>query len=214
MDDLSPVEELSGADSDDDMDEEQHRPRKVKEPFSLERVLLRKCPCKSRRNNVNCFEGLRGERQPLVEWHHHYNQLHKLDQDEALFDLLLEMARAQGIVVGHACVGVRRLNYNVFGHPVCADTWRACFGVGKPRHQALCNAVMEGMLGPPLDLRFLTGVQDRPAPKTGQISTWFSQLYESLAETLPDDDEVQHVDVWNSVSGISVGLPRPCLKFL
>ena len=83
----------------------------------------------------------------------------------------------------------QRMRYYVCEEAVCKDSFAYlhCMGV-RPRLARLLRAVFEGKHAPPMDSRYLkkaTGVN--PRPSTGEVHSYLQSLYDSVAETLPDD---------------------------
>ena len=75
------------------------------------------------------------------------------------------------------------------GLRVCKDAFATLYGVGRhPRLASLLKSVMSGDQGAPLDLRFVKRVQRAtPSPKRGEAWSFLHSLWESVAETLPED---------------------------
>ena len=92
----------------------------------------------------------------------------------------------------HSQDGRTRLSYKFCGRDVCQDAFLRLLGIGKnPRFVTLYKAVMSGKQSCPLDPRYVVkGSKDAKAidsAERGEVWTHLSTLYESVAETLPDD---------------------------
>ena len=107
--------------------------------------------------------------------------LHKLDQDRVIFDRLKLLRALHG----------EPLQYGYLGHRVCEKGYRKLMRVGRMRLHNIRKAVCQHLLGPPLDMRHIRRPDAVDKPMAAQIITYLQELYESVAEVLPEDcDEV------------------------
>jgi hypothetical protein len=182
---------------------------------SIEPLIQSTCHCEGKRMRrrgsdlpdlyVSC---LRQFRDPLrlqaLEKHREvWKGLHKLDQDRALFDRLRQLAVSQGILAapdGEELDSHRKkpMQYWFMGAKVCQHAWYKLFGVGSQRFNRMLKAVRDGLLSPPIDLRFIEGHRRGVvATKRAEIYTFLHYLYDTVAEILPeevDDDEATLVN--------------------
>ena len=126
--------------------------------------LQKKCQCSQKRNDrLSClkhflepesFDKLKRERI-------YFANLHKLDQDELLFDKIHDLALSQGLVAPEGLEASRpnaKLAWYFQGKRVCIDAWSILHGAGRnPRVSNIFRAVLDGKKGPPADLRYLRG---------------------------------------------------------
>ena len=83
----------------------------------------------------------------------------------------------------------RKLSYYVRGEHVCksAFAYLHCRGT-RPRLATILKSVFDGKTAPPTDARYLKRVQDtNPRPNSGEVVSYLQQLYDTVAESLPDD---------------------------
>ena len=114
-----------------------------------------------------------------------------------VFDRLRDLAISQNILIpegsGHkafreATSKRASMRYVFLGQEVCRDGWLTLHGIGKGRFQTLLQSVLAGALSPPMDKRYITRArQTTVSPVWGEVHGYILQLYESVAETLPDD---------------------------
>ncbi|CAK9086345.1 FO synthase subunit 1 [Durusdinium trenchii] len=130
-----------------------------KDPSSSLRSLIgRECSCKRK----ICFQQFVADQdfQPLLEYRKHFFDLHKLDQDSYAFD------RVRDILRDH-------------------ETQQ-----GSKRLTRMYNAAENGKESAPVDLRFikkpmsLVGVS--AASARADVISYLTNVYESIAESLPD----------------------------
>jgi hypothetical protein len=109
-----------------------------------------------------------------------------------LFDYLRDLAISQGALApgGLTTDGQSSLTYWFEGINVCRDAFARLYGIGlEPRFKTVYNAVMSGKRSCPIDVRFLTrGIGLTPSPLRGEVWSYLQTLFESVAETLPEDD--------------------------
>ena len=136
--------------------------------------------------------------------------LHKLDQDRVLFNVLRDFAVTQSV---HAAAPVDssnpaerepqaqtgKLRYNVLGVPVCQSAFQLLWGVGSRRLRKLQRAAVSRQEGPPLDLRYLQKPHERSKAKHSWVVTYLEELYESEAETLPESVDDADIHWWVDV---------------
>ncbi len=91
------------------------------------------------------------------------------------------------------------LRYFVLGLRVCRDAFCRLHGIGEsPRLESILKAVLGGLKACPTDVRFLK----RSSPDQslvcssvhGEIHSYLMSLYESVAETLPEDECGDYTD--------------------
>ena len=75
------------------------------------------------------------------------------------------------------------------------------WGVGSTPFRAIYNTVAEGNPSPPVDLRYLKKVQARNAHVLSWTTSFLEELYESVAETLPDSLNDVDCEWWEDVLG-------------
>ena len=129
--------------------------------------------------------------QRLIDQRLQWQQLHKLDQGRLLFDILRLLFHEQGVA----------RYYTVLGQPVCRGGFMLLWGVGSTRFRAIYNTVAEGHPSPPVDLRYLKKVQSRNAHVLSWTTSFLEELYESVAETLPDSLNDVDCEWWEDVLG-------------
>ena len=67
---------------------------------------------------------------------------------------------------------------------------KVCGGVGSSRHRRLRTAVLEGHEVAPMDIRYITARHSRPPSEIRmQIHKFIKQLYDRVAEPLPEDGD-------------------------
>ena len=165
---------------------------------------------------------------------HNFQQLHKVDQYQLLFDQLRDLAVSQNIL---SINGVKQaesasnkpyMHYYILGYRVCRKAFARLMGVGwYPRLAKIQQAVLEGRARAPADMRYLLRPSTAPACKWGEIHSYLESLDQSVAETLPHDhseqdeasDEYADMKVAVeagvlSVAGADSSATRDQLKFL
>ena len=142
-----------------------------------------------------------------------------------MFDLLRELAVSQGLVGvgGMPPASSRRLCYTFLGKPVCFEAFATLLGVGKHgRLGRLRQAVMDGATAPPMDMRLVQArsAHAQPSAQWAEVFSYLTGLYESVAETMPDDSKsllLEHADgaEYNiNVAGDTGPAPLQDLRFL
>ena len=119
--------------------------------------------------------------------------MHKLDQDRLIFDEISRLALTQGIM-DHSrklIASVTGLTYYFMGIHVCRSTFASLFGAAwHPRLTRIRSAVLSGSLSCPLDLRFGDCAKKHiGGVLRGEVWSYVRSLYDSCAETLPEDDD-------------------------
>ena len=122
------------------------------------------CPCARKRNDrISCFKHFLSPESfgKLKCERTYFANLHKLDQDELLFDKIHDLALSQGLVAPEGLEASRpnaKLAWYFQGKRVCIDAWSILHGAGRnPRVSNIFRAVLDGKKGPPADLRYLRG---------------------------------------------------------
>ena len=86
------------------------------------------------------------------------------------------------------------------GKPVCFEVFATLLGVGKHgRLGRLRQAVMDGATAPPMDMRLVQArsAHAQPSAQWAEVFSYLTGLYESVAETMPDDSKsllLEHAD--------------------
>ena len=153
------------------------------------------CPCAQRRQDyVSCFswflaEGLKEYTAFRLKW----RELHKMDQDRTIFDQIRQLALSQQVIGaggGKASTG-KSLSYCFMGQHVCRGAFASLFGAGWwPRLSRILQAVLDGSSACPLDQRFMEcRAKHQPTASRGDVYSYRMTLYESVAETMPDDGD-------------------------
>ena len=125
--------------------------------------------------------------------------------------MLRELAVGQGLVNDDG-LAPDRLQYKLFGRPVCLNAYCLALGVGRnPRMSRLLAAVMCGQRSPPMDPRYIKAQHAKPALLWGEVHTYLRSLYESAAETMPHDDHSDPVrsPLEDEVEGVAESLRLP-----
>ena len=94
--------------------------------------LRRPCKCgKNASDGRTCFTHfLQVGFDAFREYSLAFHQLHKLDQDKALFDTLRDLALSQGVLqLGEAPMPGKTLRYRSLGRDVCRDAFAKLLGV-------------------------------------------------------------------------------------
>jgi len=137
----------------------------------------------------------------FVDQHMSWLELHKLDQDRLLFDVLREHValsrvgarplRAQAVATAEEDPHTRgpSTKYSFLRRPVCKDAFKKLWAVGSRRFRSLHGAALSGAKAPPVDLRYLTKPCGRPAVIRSWVVSYLEEIYESEAETMPDMDD-------------------------
>lgn len=140
-----------------------------------------------------------------IDHRQHWLELHKLDQDKFLFDVLRDLCIQNGVVTeGQAQDMVRdassrhveqgprpkrnRIWYTFLGQPVCRKGFFILWGIGFLRFQGLLDAIISGRRAPPMDGRYLSKKHTSHPDVRSWVTSYLTELYESEAETLPDGD--------------------------
>jgi hypothetical protein len=135
-------------------------------------------------------------RFPLLTRHHglvwcvsafRFNLLHT-----KLFHALKDLATSQGIFdpQTRTIAKGKKLGYWMLGKHVCKDAFARLYGIGVyPRLTTTLNAVLSGLKSCPTDQRYLQKSKGTQVSASyGQVFSYLQELYESVAETLPEDD--------------------------
>ena len=113
-----------------------------------------------------------------------------------LFDHLRDLAiscgaldpRANSLSTSEPQAERAPMQYYFNGRHVCRESWRELHGIGTPRFRRIQRAVLTGKFSVPVDMRFLKrGLNKAVSPKWGEVHGYILELYECLAEALPDD---------------------------
>jgi hypothetical protein len=92
-----------------------------------------------------------------------------------IFDVLRDVPKKNG-----------RNILNVMGHHVCVLAFCRLWGIGKQRYARIDSAIKNGDNACPIDMRFL----QRPCMTTSEgrsdVFSFLTDMYNSVAETLPD----------------------------
>ena len=146
-----------------------------------------------------CFECFR---EPVL-WEQTCDQrlawarLHKLDQDRMLFDeLKIERVKVAACSCPERTIH-RQFKFN--GVPVCLRAFLTLRGIGYCRFIKIDRAVAAGALAPPLDMRYRKKTFECAGQKRAYITSYFDELYESEAESLPECLDDCTVSVWDDV---------------
>jgi hypothetical protein len=140
---------------------------------------------------MHCTTMLQNRLEECVEHRLAFMQMHKIDQDNMLFALLQKDGCPRPLLGDGDGVGgsAPRLpcTYEVCGVRVCVQTCMKLWGIGSGRLEKLRKAVSSGAAGPPLDLRYMKKTFERGAPTLACITSFLREVYESEAETLPEE---------------------------
>ena len=104
-------------------------------------------------------------------------ELCKLDQDKVLFDHIRCLKAAHGVP----------LRYELHQRRVCEKGYMKLLMVGRNRLHAIRQAAVQNKLGPPLDMRYLERSVGADGPRAAEVVSYLQELYESVAEILPED---------------------------
>ena len=104
----------------------------------------------------------------------------------ALQQSLLEEVSEEGKVLSQAT-----MQFGFLGQQLCSGGFAKLWSCGHKRIQAMVRYVKEGMLSPPIDMRYLnSGLHSKySSAKRGAIVTFWQTIYASVAETMPDVDD-------------------------
>jgi len=109
-----------------------------------------------------------------------------------LFDRIQDLALSQNIVDTTSLQKIcdTRLTYIVMGRRVCYAAFAILHGVGKtPRLDTIRKSVFAGARSCPVDQRYLeTARKLQPSPTWGDIHSYLRELYDSVAETMPEEE--------------------------
>ncbi len=130
--------------------------------------------------------------------------------ESELFERLRALGLEQGVLefqpdgsARRTKLKARRLQYKFLGYSVCRDAFCHLYGVGEfPRLSNIYDAaIVKGLQTCPMDGRFLKKLKsvcqesnDQLSDAHGQIYSYIMSLYDSVAETLPEDQ-------WGEISG-------------
>ena len=112
-----------------------------------------------------------------------FEDLHKLDQDKVIFDHFRCLKAKYGTP----------LKYEIHSRKVCEKGYMKLLQVGRDRFLNIRRAACEGKLGPPMDMRFLERRDGNDGPQSAEVMSYLSELYESVAEVLPEDTGAQEI---------------------
>jgi hypothetical protein len=127
----------------------------------------------------------------------HFSQLHKLDQDRVIYDYVRIRWLTPGARRGS------RMTYSFLDRPICEVGCVKLLRIAKARFRTLKSAAIRGV-GPPVDMRYI----ERPmggGPCEAQVTSYLEELYESVAEVLPEDTQGSDV-VWQETPLFDVGV--------
>jgi hypothetical protein len=110
-----------------------------------------------------------------------------------LFDRLRELGLSQQVIDPMTLIKVpgSKLEYYVLGQKVCYPAYASLHGVGRtPRLSSIRDAIFKGAKSSPVDVRYLESVkqESKVSPKAGEVFSYIQTLYDSVAETMPEDD--------------------------
>ena len=112
-----------------------------------------------------------------------------------LFEHLRQLALEQGVLKSNETGQLERadgnMRYFVLGQPVCRDAYCRLHGIGEsPRLETILGAVLNGSAVCPTDVRFLKKSEGftKRSPNYGEMFSFIQSLYDSVAETLPEDE--------------------------
>jgi hypothetical protein len=161
-------------------------------------LMGKRCQCQTKRKHScdadSCLTWFYTEGLDVAfELYNNFKMMHKLDQDRAIFDQLRSFGLSQSVLVdvgGSVTKGTAKtLSYYVLGKHVCQSAFTSIWSIGwYPRGKRIYDAVMSGMSACPIDCRYLTRVRHATVSKAwGEAWSHLEELYNSVAETLPDD---------------------------
>ncbi len=121
-----------------------------------------------------------------------------------MYDFLLMLATQQGAIREVSLLGgtgqapplsqAHVFHAKLMGQPVCWQTLFVLWGVGNERGQKIKTAVMSGAEAAPYDMRYMKSVDgssgSRKTEKWASCLEFWSNIYESVAETLPEEDDL------------------------
>ena len=112
-----------------------------------------------------------------------FEELHKLDQDKVLFDRFRCLKAKYGTP----------LRYEIHRINVCEKGYMKLLQVGRDRFLNIRRAACEGQLAPPMDMRYLERHDGNDGPQSAEAMSYLLELYESVAEVLPEDTGVGEI---------------------
>ena len=161
--------------------------------------LQKPCDCAERRIRrgravgTNHFKPFANELfESLMTWRADFAAMHKLDQDHTLFHLLRDLALVNGVLKPQASgIPSAKMSYKFMGRDICKRSFATLLGVSWfPRLSSILGAVMEGLPGPKVDIRYLKeGKGTRGSVLEGEVFSYIQGLWESVAETMPHHAE-------------------------
>ncbi len=162
---------------------------------ALRKRLSGVCSCMRRRaqgaakrvraRDKDCFRDLRTVLPDVWASCRAFTNLHKLDQDKMLYDMIRGAASLN--MSGQPSYN-QNVRYSVSGREVCLQAFCAVWGIGDHRLATIRKAALAGT-GPPVDLRYLAkGRGGKDSPALSQVTSFLSEIYESEAETLAEVD--------------------------
>ena len=160
-----------------------------------------------------------------------FSPMHKMDQDQMIFDHLRCKAIAQGFLqnigAGKAepvCTEDSnvRLKHSYCDVQVCRSAYVSLMGIGSGRYQRLRDACMSGQPRAPVDLRYLQGNRSGVESSVrAEIYSFLQHLYNTVAEVLPEDGSseidaevelpsaaLHDVDPWVKIIEIDPDVPK------
>ena len=150
-------------------------------------TIMGPCGCHS----GNCFEGLRNDEtvSVLAHQYEHFQTLDHVDQDRVLFDRFRSCAAEMGLLECDPFQGNRsqHLRYTMFGCRVCCRGCQRIWRVGNGRMERIRSAFKSGARAPPADGRSVPRPMCNTSVAWGQIASYLQELYDSVAEILPED---------------------------
>ena len=165
-------------------------------------LMSKRCQCQTKRKHASDGDGClnwfynEGIDMAFDLWTN-FNSMHKLDQDRTLFDQLRSFALGQGVMAdtgGTLQKGSQNtLSYFVLDQHVCQTAFTCIYKIGwYPRGKRVYDAVMSGMHACPIDVRYLRRANNLvPSPVWGEVWSHLEELYQSVAETIPDDSDAE-----------------------
>ena len=156
----------------------------------MDRLACKKCKCGGTCLDHFVNDGLCA----YVEYWETFRSLHKLDQDGYVFQLLRSFALSQVVLKFDSSGKLTRqpgkLAYSVMGRRVCREAFTILHGISwHPRAQTILDAVLKGSQACPVDTRYIAKARGMQVSALwGEVHSYIQTLYDSVAETLPEDD--------------------------
>ncbi|CAK9057629.1 FO synthase subunit 1 [Durusdinium trenchii] len=170
----------------------------------LRSLLGKECPRKKKTCLQQFIEPTKSN--DLLEYRKHYFELHKLDQDNYVFDQMKLLVRDAAAEDENESGAIKWMIGSV---RACRRACKTLHNMGSARCNRLLSAAKKGEEAAPFDARFLSkphsdSLREDQVNVRASVVSYLTSLYHSVAETLPDVRDSTDADEDVTAQGLLV----------